>query len=239
MAFEPFSQMLRILQGKRTNGSISDVQNSQQMAFLRRLQKEVQQEDVLYIPLQDLPVVVFDIETTGFKPEKGDSILSIGGVKMRGPVLLEEEFYSLVHFDKAIPPEIVELTRLTNEQVMEADPLVDVLIKFYQFKQDCTFVAHHANHERNFLQYASTKLFHTPFKHRIVDTAFLFKVVERNKQPFSLEDLCTHNGIPVTNRHHALSDAKMTAKLWGIYLEKAMELGCENLSDVYSRYASI
>ena len=210
------------------------------MAFLRQLQKEVKQEDVMHIPLQDLPVVVFDIETTGFKPEKGDSILSIGGIKMRGPVLLEEEeFYSLVHYDKIIPEEVVRLTGITNEQVMEADPLVDVLIRFYQFKQDHTLVAHHANHERNFLQYASTKFYQTPFLHRIVDTTFLFKIMERNMNHFSLEDLCAHNGIPVTNRHHALGDAKMTAKLWGIYLEKAMQLGCENLGDIYSRYASI
>lgn len=240
MAFEPFMQILRGLQGKRTNASIGDIQNSQQMAFLRNLQKEMNQEDKLSISLQELNVVVFDIETTGFSPEKGDSILSIGATKMCGTTILEEEtFYSLVHYDQEIPHEIVQLTGITNEQVKEAQQLADVFIKFIKFIQDCTLVAHHATHERNFMQHASSKLFRTPFKHRIVDTSFLFKVVEPKMNLVTLEDLCTHNGIPIINRHHALGDAKMTAKLWSMYVEKAKQIGCETLNDVYSRYARI
>lgn len=240
MAFEPFMQILRGLQGKGTNVGLSGIQNSQQMAFLRNLQKEMNQQDTLNIPLQELNVVVFDIETTGFSPEKGDGILSIGATKMCGTNILEEEnFYSLVHYDKEISREIVELTGITNEQVKEAEQLADVFVKFLQFKQDCTLVAHHATHERNFMQHASSTLFRTPFKHRIVDTSFLFKVIEPNINIVTLEGLCTHNGIPVLGRHHALGDAKMTAKLWSLYLEKAKEIGCETLNDVYNRFARI
>jgi len=240
MAFEPFMQILRGLQGKRTNASLGDIQNSQQMAFLRHLQKEMNQEDKLSISLQELNVVVFDIETTGFSPEKGDSILSIGAIKMCGTTILEEEtFYSLIHYDQEIPREIVQLTGITNEQVKEAQQLADVFIKFIKFIQDCTLVAHHATHERNFMQHACSKLFRTPFKHRIVDTSFLFKVIEPQMNLVTLEDLCTHNGIPIIDRHHALGDAKMTAKLWSMYVEKAKQIGCETLNDVYSRYARI
>ncbi|KQL36510.1 exonuclease domain-containing protein [Psychrobacillus sp. FJAT-21963] len=238
MAFEPFMQILRGLQGKRTNIGLGDIRNTQQMAFLRHLQKEMNQEDALNIPLHELNVVVFDIETTGFSPEKGDGILSIGATKMYGTTILEEDnFYSLVRYEKEIPEHIVQLTGITNEQVLEAKPLADVFIKFLEYKQDCTLVAHHATHERNFLQSASSLLFRTPFKHRIVDTSFLFKIIEPKMNMTTLEELCSHNNIPVVGRHHALGDAKMTAKLWSIYLEKAQLIGCETLHDVYNRFA--
>ena len=240
MAFEPFMQILRGIQGKRSNVGLGDVQSAQQMAFLRNLQKEIKKEDTLKVPLDELDVVVFDIETTGFKPEQGDDIISIGAIKMHGSSIHEDAtFYSLTNTGKEIPMEVVHLTGITNVELKEARLVGDVLIEFLQFAKDCTLVAHHANHERSFMQYTSTKLFRTPFKHRIIDTSFLYKIAEPNLQLSSLEDLCMYNGIPITGRHHALEDAKMTARLWSIYMEKAKMLGCETLQDVYDRFARI
>lgn len=238
MAFEPFMQIVRGLYGKRNGVGLGQLQNPQQMAYLRNLQKEMNQEEDLYIPLSKLPIVVFDIETTGFYPDRGDSILSIGAVKMKGTEVMEQEtFYSLANYDGEIPEEIVNLTGITNDDVKTAPPLSEVLLSFFKFTQDSTLVAHHANHERSFMQHFSPKLLRTPFKHRIVDTAFLYKIVEPNSQLVSLEDLCMYNDIAVENRHHALSDAIMTAKLWAMYVEKAKALHCETLQDVYSQFA--
>ncbi|MFJ7827556.1 exonuclease domain-containing protein [Psychrobacillus sp. NPDC096623] len=240
MAFEPFMQILRGIQAKRMNVGIGDVQSAQQMAFLRNLQKEMKKEDALKIPLDELKIVVFDIETTGFNPQHGDEIISIGAIKMHGSSIQEDvTFYNLINIDKEIPSDIVTLTGITHEQLTEARTVGEVLIEFLQFTKECTLVAHHANHERNFMQYISTKIFHTPFTHRIVDTSFLYKIAEPNIQISSLEGLCEHNGIPIIGRHHALEDAKMTAKLWSIYVEKVKLLGCETLQDVYDQFARI
>ena len=240
MAFEPFMQLIRGLQGKRSNVSLSNIQNTQQMAYLRHLQKEMSEEDTLNISLHELNVVVFDIETTGFSPDKGDCILSIGATKMHGTTILEDEtFYALIQYEKEVPKEIVQLTGITSEQVRDARPLAEVLMAFFEFAKDATFVAHHANHERTFMQYASQKYLRTPFKHRIVDTSFLYKIVEPKIQLVTLEDLCKHNDIPIVDRHHALGDAKMTAELWSIYVEKVKQIGCDTLNDVYTRFAQI
>ncbi|SOC05338.1 DNA polymerase-3 subunit epsilon [Ureibacillus xyleni] len=238
MAFEPFMQLIRSVQ-KRRIGVGGSVQNTQQMAYLRHLQKEMNKENAMLVPLQELDVVVFDIETTGFIPEK-DSILSIGAIKMKGSKIIEEEqFYSLIFYDQNIPKDIVELTGISDELVRSAPSIGDVLIKFFEFSQDATFVAHHATHERNFMQYYSTKVFKTPFKHRIVDTSFLYKIINPQFQNISLESLCEYNKIPIIDRHNALSDAKMTAKIWSIYMNKAIEIGCETLEDVYTHFAKI
>lgn len=237
MAFEPFMQLLRGIQGRRAQG-IGGIQDSHQMAYLRHLQKEINKEDAMHASLKELNVVVFDIETTGFSPDKGDSILSIGAMKMCGPTILEEQFfYSYIQYDQEIPADIIQLTGITNEHVKSAPPLADVLIKFFEFIGDSTLVAHHASHERTFMQHASSKLFKTAFKHRIVDTSFLYKIVDPHFHNATLERLCEHNEIPIVDRHNALGDAKMTAKLWSIYVEKALAMGCETLNDVYNHFA--
>ena len=240
MAFEPFMQLLRGIQGKRVHGGIGGIQDSHQMAYLRHLQKEINKDDAMNTPLDKLKIVVFDIETTGFSPEKGDCILSIGAIKMSGTTILEEQqFYSLIYCDQEIPKEIVQLTGITNDEVRQAPPLSNVLMRFFEFVQDSTLVAHHATHERSFMQYVSSKLFKTPFKHRIVDTSFLYKLIDRDFHNVSLEKLCEQNDIPIFDRHHALGDAKMTAQIWRIYVEKVIDLGCETLNDVYNHFARI
>ncbi len=239
MGIESFFHILRGVQRRKTGAGIGGIQNAQQIAFLRNLQKEIHQEDALSVQLQDLKVVVFDIETTGFHPEKGDRILSLGAIKMQGAEVLEETFYSLVRYDEQVPVEIEQLTGIATEMVAEAPMLSDVFIKFMEFKEDATLVAHHATHERAFMQHASMTLFKTPFKHRIVDTAFLFKTVDPKLSLATLDEWCLHNEMPIVERHHALGDAKMTAKLWGMYVERARGLGCETLRDVYERYARL
>ncbi|WP_397538698.1 exonuclease domain-containing protein [Rummeliibacillus pycnus] len=240
MAFEPFQQLLRSIQGRSNTGGLGEVQNAQQIAFLRGLQKEMQSEEALTIPLSKLNVVVFDIETTGFFPEKGDEILSIGAIKMSGSSIHREEiFYSLMHVEKEIPQGIVQLTGIQNDEIKNAPAASEVLIDFMRFVKESSLVAHHANHERSFMQYAINRLFKMPFKHRIIDTAFLFKIVERNLGIVKLEDFCTQNDIPIVNRHNALGDAILTAELWSLYIERARNIGCDTLQDVYDRFSRL
>ncbi|SOC36020.1 exonuclease domain-containing protein [Ureibacillus acetophenoni] len=240
MAFEPFLKIFKGIQSRQSLIGISETQNLQQMAYLRNLQQQMLNENVMYVPLDELKVVVFDIETTGFYPERGDRILSIGATKMHGKKILEQElYYSLVFSDLPVPKEVEELTGITAEDTKVASPLSDVLIKFFQFIGNTPLVAHHSNHERSFMQHFCNKLFKTSFKHRIVDTSFLLKIVEPNFQKYTLDELCNYHHIPIENRHHALGDAKMTAEIWGIYIDKVQMLGCKTLHDVYHRFASL
>ncbi|WP_042349679.1 exonuclease domain-containing protein [Bacillus massiliigorillae] len=237
MAFEPIIHLMRGIQTRLT-GNMQSVDNAQHMAFLRQMQRELNQQEVLKIPLHQLDVVVLDIETTGFYPEKGDEIISIGAIKIKKGIVLEDQsFYSLIHCKREIPKEVTDLTSITNEQVKNAPLLLDVLVHFFKFTQNSPLVAHHSNHEKNFLQHTSRQLFRSPLKHRILDTSFLYRVAEPNVKMVRLEEFCEFHQIPIINRHNALEDAKVTAKLWCIYVEKVVEIGCLTLRDVYEKLA--
>ncbi|MBB6444575.1 exonuclease domain-containing protein [Bacillus benzoevorans] len=243
MAFEPFFHFVKGLQSRLNNSGSSGTyygQSQQQMAYLRSLEKDKKQREALYVPLNQLEAVVFDIETSGFFPEKGDEMLSLGAVKVCGGVIQKEQlFYSLVHYEKPLSPEIASLTNLSGSQLKDAPPLGEVLSKFLNFVQGSTLVAHHANHEKSFLQSASRRIFRAPFKHRIVDTSFLYRIAEPKLNMVRLDEFCEHHDIPIINRHHALGDAILTAKLWTIYIEMVQRLGCKTLHDVYERVARL
>ncbi|WP_099363210.1 exonuclease domain-containing protein [Fredinandcohnia onubensis] len=242
MAFEPFVQFVRGLHGKVNTSGMGGNQglSFQQVAFLRQIHRDLQQEDKLTVPLDELSVVVFDIETTGFYPDQGDEIISLGAIKVEGGAIRENElFYSLVSSKNEVPEKIQELTGITSETLKNAPPLSEVLIQFFEFAKGNPLVAHHANHEKTFMHTASWKQFRTPFKHRIIDTSFLYRLVEPDLRLTRLEDLCEYHQIAVTNRHHALGDAVLTAKLWSLYLQKIQELGFRTLRDVYVRLAKL
>lgn len=236
MKIPTFFHFMKQFQGKGHSPGFSGLEgqsNFQHAAFLRKMQQELKLEESLSVPLEELNAVVFDLETTGFFPEKGDQILSIGAVKVNGSHIEEETFYSYVHYDGEIPEGVKRLTGIEERDVKNAPRLTEVLISFYQFVENKTLVAHHANHEKNFLTKANRDLFRISFNHRIIDTAMLFQLANHDTHAVTLEDCCKCFSITVQNRHHALGDAKMTAALWCEYIKIFTRKGYKTLMDVY------
>lgn len=241
MGMNDFIQFFRGMGGKISSNVLAGVQGQtspQNISFIRQLEKEARQNNDLSCPLDQLDVVVFDIETTGFFPDKGDQMISIGAVKMHGSNLLSEEtFYSLIKTDVNLTPEISSLTSISNEDLQSAPEQSEVLLKFFKFVSTQSLVAHHSQHELSFMQKLTWDVTRTKFQHRILDTSFLTQLFNPASSSNTLEDLCKGCNIEIKNRHHALGDALMTAHLWGYYLQKAQEAGFKNLSEIYSAIA--
>jgi DNA polymerase-3 subunit epsilon len=214
--------------------------NPQQMSFIRQLQKELKEKNNLDTPLNELKVVVFDLETTGFYPEKGDQVLSIGAVKMTGQQVDDHDtFYSLVKSDLPLSAEISTLTNIHEHQLRDAPPARDVLMQFFKYTQSLTLVAHHSKHEKSFMQKMTWDILRSRFEHRIIDTSFLFRLSNPLVKSLPLEDVCRDCGINIKNRHNALGDAIMTAQIWGHHLQIAQRQGYSNLREVYEHLAKL
>ncbi len=238
MVMNSMVQLMKQLSGKLSPNIYTSLQQqsaAERLSHLRQIQRELKKEDVLDIDIAELPFVIFDLETSGFYPDKGDCILSIGAVKMKGSEILDEEtFYSTVKCEMPPSDEVLQLTGLTMEELSTSPPLPDVLTSFYQFIGHSTLVAHHASHEKSFMTHATWQTLRTTFLHRIIDTSFLTKVVVPEKKLVTLDECCQHFDIPVQSRHHAKEDALMTAKLWRETIYLAKEAGFHTLRDVYT-----
>lgn len=210
-------------------------QNAQQMAFIRSVNKEQRKQSMLDTPLQELEVVVFDLETTGFYPSNGDEIISFGAVVLRGAELQEEKtFYSLVNPKRRIPKHIVELTGITNDMVEDAPDLMQVLHDFMEFIGKRLLVAHASGHDKQFLNAALWRTSKVNLNHRVLDTILIAKWLQPKRGSYGLDELLEENGIPITTRHHALEDSIMTAKLWQTYIHLILERNITTLGDLYA-----
>ncbi|MBD8071512.1 exonuclease domain-containing protein [Bacillus sp. PS06] len=242
MGINNMVQFVKQLSGRMTPNmyaSVASRTDAASIAYLRQLQRELKREDVLDVPFSELKVVVFDLETTGFDPYKGDRILSIGAVKVQGGKMCEgETYYSLIQFNGEISEEISHLTGITKEALMDAPPVEVVLKEFYEFVNGDTLIAHHANHERKFMDHITWSIMRRNFQHRIIDTSFLTKIVEPEKNLISLSECCAHFDIQIEQRHHALHDAIATAQLWTKNLTAIQALGFGNLKEVYAHLAT-
>ncbi|MFK9091039.1 exonuclease domain-containing protein [Bacillus salipaludis] len=235
-------QFFRQISGKLNSnilaGLLGPSSTPQQMAFLRELQREMKQTNSMETPLNELKVTVFDLETTGFYPDKGDQILSIGAIKMKGNQIKEQEtFYSLVKSDLLLSNELSALTKIQDSEIQTAPPASEVLMNFFKFVKSDILVAHHSNHEQSFMQKTAREALGTKFNHRIIDTSFLIRLSGLSMKAASLEDVCYECGIEIENRHHALGDAIMTAKIWKHYLQLAQRNGFQYLQEVYENLA--
>ncbi|WP_163582423.1 exonuclease domain-containing protein [Gracilibacillus saliphilus] len=238
------NQMLQFI--KQMSGKMNDMNpvtsqtDARKIAYMRNLQRELKQKDVLNTAFKDLAVVVFDIETTGFYPYNGDRILSIGAVKMKGSEVLRDQlFYKTVYSELPPSEEIAALTGITEAELSQAAPLSEVLRQFFQFVRSDTLIAHHSSHEKQFMKHASWTALKTSFQHRIIDTSFLTKVVSPDVSFVTLDEWCDHYGVDIGRRHHALYDAAATAKLWSENVKKVEEMGFANLKDIYTHIASL
>lgn len=239
MGMNDLIQFFREMSGKVSSNIYAGIHGQsspQNISFLRKLQKELKENNSLDTPLESLKFVVFDLETTGFFPEKGDQAISIGAVKMNGTKIEEGEsssFYSLIKSTQPISAEISALTNITDEYLTDAPKISEVLIRFYRFINNRILIAHHANHERAFMQKMSWDALRIRFEHRLIDTSFLLRLFIPEMKSMSLDEVCQQCDIDIINRHNALGDAKMTAQLWSHYLTKTKSLGLANLREVY------
>lgn len=119
--------------------------------------------------LLELPddYTLLDLETTGFGPYS--DIIEVAMIKIRKNKILET-FQSLVKPTDSISDEISELTGISNNMLIDAPAIVDVIESIQTFINDDIIVAHNANFDINFLYDAISKHLECDFNNDFVDT---------------------------------------------------------------------
>lgn len=164
-------------------------------------------------PLRNLTFVVFDTETTGLNPSKGDEIIQIGGVRVMGTrILYDETIDQLVDPQRHVPPESVAIHHIQPE-MLRGQPTIDkVLPHFHHFCEGSVLVAHNAAFDMRFLQ-LKEELTGLRFDHPVLDTLLLSWVAHPNFDTHNLEDIAKRLDIHIVGRHTALGDALVTAEV--------------------------
>jgi DNA polymerase-3 subunit epsilon len=179
---------------------------------------------VLQRDLREASFVVVDLETTGGSPERGDRIIEIGAVRIRGGRVVER-FAELVDPERSLPPFITRLTGITPDMLAGRRPIRDVIGRFERFAAGDVLIAHNARFDVPFLSSALRTAAGRGFDQPCLCTLRLARRALPLLRRRSLDSLAAHFGIPVVDRHRALGDALMTAEVFFHLLERLRARG--------------
>ena len=159
--------------------------------------------------------VVLDTESTHFSPNNNyGKLLEISAVKLSPNNEVTEEFSTFINPGMKIPPKIVNLTGITDEDVKDAPNYKEAIRAFQKFcAGNYVLVMHNATHDLNFLDFFGAQIGAKFSDYPVVDTFPLAKDIWPGRKSYKLEDLAKDLGIQDDNHHEALNDAKVTAQL--------------------------
>lgn len=180
-------------------------------------------------PLRGVPYVVFDTETTGLNPSKGDEIIAIGAVRIvSGRILTGETFTRLVNPGCPIPPESIRFHNITDTMVEDAPPAAVVLPQFRAFIGDAVLVAHNAAFDLKFIKLKESES-GTRFGMLALDTMLISMFLYPDFSDHSLDRIAERLGVEVAGRHSALGDALATAAVFTRLLDLLENRGITTL----------
>ena len=138
--------------------------------------------------------VVFDTETTGFNPGLGDSMIEIGGVKIKNGEVVDR-FDELINPGHHIDAAITRVTDISDDDVKDADNEENVTKRFKEWIGNLPLVAHNARFDKNMLDMAYYKYDLGEVENPIIDTLMLSRVINRDLKKHSLKALGKFYGI--------------------------------------------
>ena len=173
--------------------------------------------------------VVFDLETTGFSPEK-NKIIEIGAVKVEHGEITDR-FSTFVNPEVPIPYRIEELTSIRDDMVIDAPKIETILPQFMEFCGDAIMVAHNADFDMSFIiKNCERQGIEKDFT--IIDTVALARILMPQLNRFKLDTVAKALGVSLENHHRAVDDAGCTAEIFVKFVKMLHDRGMETLDEV-------
>lgn len=169
-------------------------------------------------PLHAITCVVFDTETTGLEPSKGDEIISIGAARIvNGRLLQGEIFNEFVNPQRSIPAASTKIHGITEAMVADAPVITQTLPRFHAYVGSSVLIAHNAAFDMKFLSLKEEAI-ERRFNQPVLDTLLLAAHALGRDENLSLDGLSERFGIELApeDRHTALGDALATG---GVFLK--------------------
>ena len=173
--------------------------------------------------------VVFDLETTGFSPDK-NKIIEIGAVKVeRGSIT--ERFSTFVNPEVPIPFHIEELTSIRDDMVMDAPKIEEILPQFLEFCEGAIMVAHNAEFDMSFIR-KNCERQQLAAEFTVIDTVALARMLLPHLNRFKLDTVAKALGISLDHHHRAVDDAACTAEIFVKFIQMLKDRGMQTLDEV-------
>lgn len=172
--------------------------------------------------------IVFDTETTGFEPARGDRLVEMGCIEMVNRVATGRVFHAYYNPERSMPADAERVHGLSDAFLADKPLFRDLAGDLIDFLEDSPLVAHNAAFDFAFLNSELGLCGREPVStERMVDTL----AIAKRRHPgakLTLDALCTRYGIDRSHRtfHGALLDAELLAQVY-VELTGGLQIGLE------------
>ncbi|WP_409327827.1 PolC-type DNA polymerase III [Staphylococcus pseudoxylosus] len=180
--------------------------------------------------LKTATYVVFDVETTGLSNQY-DKIIELAAVKVKdGEIIDKFERFSNPH--ERLSETIKNLTHISDDMLVDAPEIEEVLTEFKSWVGDAIFVAHNASFDMGFIDTGYEHVGIGASTNGVIDTLELSRTINTEYGKHGLNFLAKKYGVELTQHHRAIYDTEATAYMFIKMLKQLEELGVHNHQDI-------
>ena len=199
-------------------------------------------------PLEELPVAVLDLETTGLRAFDGDAVIEIGVVAVDGFEVREERILSqLVDPGCPVSAASLEVHGIPDDRLAGRPRFGHVLPSLREHLASRALVGHNVGFDIGFLRMEMRRLGERPAPRTVLDTMMMARAVFDGRdggnrgRGYGLDDVLGLTGVPLDGlrRHRAPDDALLTARVYVALLARLLDEGAHTLQDVQRRVAQV
>lgn len=181
------------------------------MIYELNLDLSMRYENLLDIPLEKAAFSVVDVETTGLSAGK-NRVIEIAIVKIENLKVTDKLNY-LINPQTYIPPFITSLTGISNDDVYGAPIFSDIVDEIISFTENTILTAHNFTFDSSFLN-SEFMINGREFENEhSCCTLKLARNIYPTLKSKSLSSVAQSLNLKNFNKHRALGDAEITAKV--------------------------
>lgn len=159
-------------------------------------------------------IFVLDVETTGLNPRR-HRIIEVALIELDDAGKTVDEWTTLVRPEGGeVDKEALAVNGIRPEEIAQAPPEGKVARELgRRLLPDATIIAHHAPFDLGFLHFLFVRHGLPPWSGDFICTRTAFGVLVPG-QKRSLHNVAAYFGVPISERHRALGDARATAEVY-------------------------
>lgn len=160
--------------------------------------------------------VLFDTETTGLEPLRGDRVIEVAALELLNDLPTGRHFHALIDPVRDIPEEASRVHGFTSADLAGKPRFAEVAADMLAFFGDDPLIAHNAPFDFGFLDAELARIGLPQLdRGRMVDTLAMAKV-RFPGMPNSLDALCRRFSIDLSTRttHNALLDCRLLSEVY-------------------------
>lgn len=180
-------------------------------------------------PLDDVPFVIFDVESTGLEASAGDRVVEIALMRWHNRAVVRR-YETLVNPGRPITPAAFAVNRIDARELAQAPTFADIAPTLLAELEDAVLVAHNVPFDMHFLNTELAHIGKPPLPNLVLDTLTLSRCFLHHDR-YSLGALSRALGFDRPS-HRAMSDVVALQQLLEHLLNRLQMLGVSTLADL-------